>query len=70
MVGSSDEELLLKREIEMAMMQIGDVADRWSSEPEVSHRDLRLGKKLCPFPSGDCFKRYASGLKVLLGGSY
>lgn len=37
-------------------MQICDVADRWSSEPEVSHQDLRLGKRQCPFPSRDCLE--------------
>lgn len=45
-------------EIEMGMMRIHDVADRWSGEPEVSHWDLRLGKRVCPFLSGDCFEIY------------
>lgn len=42
----------------MRMMQICVVADRWSGEPEVSHRDLRLGKRVCPIPSGNCLEIY------------
>lgn len=41
-------------EIEAGMMWIQVVADRWSSEPEASHRDLGLAERLCPFPFGDC----------------